>query len=462
LEQHLPEGSGHPFAKTMLEHFQKQTPLRCLKSYNTIESQNGRFLSAGWRDVETKDLWSLWQDPGFASPDKAAVESIEPFDEWEELALFAGHYFLLMATTSSTPLKHIFKYTMDYEIPYNISPSVEVHPCSNSPGQGLRRFGASFNVENDIVAFHGGLKSTAQQSNCDIYTRLASTKSFDSIPDSILCHTITKFDHDQLLLVGGRNSPAKASSSCFLYENNTWTQTHDLLPARYRHCSVAVKVDSSPGILTFGGKTSDGRVLDDWTFFDRDAGWQKVEVSGPHPLPLFGASMATTGDGSGFLVGGMSVGGHLHPHFTTWELSKSEDGVLKIQFESKLPRLNQVGIPSPATLRFGASIVQSRWGILLIGGIGPRGPIPYSEEILVLRKYGRMDKFEQLFNLEEPRPLLVGCGAATIEGGNVLVVGGSAVCFSFGAFWNQKSYLICPKEDRAELPKWRLMNTDQT
>jgi tRNA wybutosine-synthesizing protein 4 len=448
----------------MLEHFQKQTPLRCLKSYNSIQSQNDRFLSAGWRDVKTKDLWSLWQDPVFASAERKALEAVEPFDEWEELALFGGHYFLLMATTSSLPAKHISEHATDYEIPYNISPAVEIHPFANPSGKGLRRFGASVQIDNDTVAFHGGLKSLVQQGNCDVYTtRSDNIIPINAIPEGILCHTITKLGNDKLLLVGGRNSPAKARASCFLYENNTWSPTHDLLPARYRHCSVPVKIDSITGVLTFGGKTSDNRVLNDWTLFTQEAGWQTLEISGQHaPPPLFGASMATTGDSTGLLVGGMSSDGFLRSHFTTWALSKSPSGAFQINFDSKLPRLNQVGIPSPATMRFGASMVQSRWGILLIGGVGPRGPIPFSEEVLVLRKYGRMDKFEKLFDAEEARPLLVGCGAVSVEGGNVLIVGGSAVCFSFGAFWNEKTYLIGPKEEKSDGVEWRLVDTTQT
>lgn len=131
-------------------------------------------------------------------------------------------------------------------------------------------------------------------------------------------------------------------------------------------------------------------------------------------------------------------------------------------FSSKLPRLNEVGIPSPATLRFGAELVSSRWGLLLIGGIGPRGPVPFSEEVLVLRKYGRIDKFERLFDKGEGRPLFVGCGAVSVEGGDVLIVGGSAVCFSFGAFWNESTYLLREKkEDRGEEVGWRLLDTVQ-
>ncbi|TLD36052.1 leucine carboxyl methyltransferase 2 [Venturia nashicola] len=477
LEQHLPEGPSHPFAKTMLDHFQKQTPLRCLESYNSIESQNTRFHAAGWREIKTKDLWSLWQDPAFAPAERMALESVEPFDEWEELALFAGHYFLLMATTSSTPLKHISEHTMDYEIPYKISPPVEILQSPNPAGQGLRRFGASFNVNEETVVFHGGLKSLSKQPNHDIYTLNPSTpNTITTPPENILCHTITPLNPSTSLLTGGRNSPSKANPSCFLYNNkpNKWTQTHNLLPPRYRHCSTQVQInkDPTPAILTFGGKTSTGQILKTWSLYTQTKGWEPVTPTNPNeaPPPLFGASLATTNKNgtTGLLLGGMKKGGVLHAHFTTWHLFTSspdteEEETCKITFSSTLPRLNEVGIPSPATLRFGASLVPSRWGLLLIGGIGPRGPLPSDEEVLVVRKYGRIDKFEErLFDGTEGkgRPLLVGFGAVSVQGGDVLIVGGSAVCFSFGAFWNEASYLLGErKEGRGEEVGWKLLET---
>jgi tRNA wybutosine-synthesizing protein 4 len=461
LEQHLPEGVDHPFAKTMLEHFQKQTPLRCLTSYNTMASQKSRLMSAGWDSVDIIDLWSLWQNPSFLPAEKIECESVEPFDEWEELALFSGHYFLLVATTKHASVStDMLEPTLNYEIPYNISPSVKFQSHDNPRGQGLRRFGAVLNVDSNTVAFHGGLLSTARQSNCDIYTRANNQISFKEPPENIMCHTMTNFDGDSVLLCGGRNSPAKASSRCWILKDNNWNRTQDLLPARYRHCSAAVKVGAVWGVLIFGGRTSDGGILDDWLFFDSDSGWQQVTALTPKPCPLFGAAMATTGESSGILIGGMSGAGILRAHYTTWELFMNEDS-LSIRFESKLPRLNEVGIASPATLRFGASLVQSRWGLLLIGGVGPHGAVPFNEEILVLRKYGRMDKFEQLFEKDEPRPLLVGCGATTVDDGSVLIVGGSAVCFSFGAFWNEKSYLLCPKDETSLLSNWNLVIPDR-
>src|ERR1700743_2248319 len=65
-----------------------------------MDAMKDRFVSAGWPEtaLEMHSLWELWAEPTFLSPEQRRVlEAIEPFDEWEEFALFASHYFLLLA-----------------------------------------------------------------------------------------------------------------------------------------------------------------------------------------------------------------------------------------------------------------------------------------------------------------------------------------------------------------------------
>src|SRR5271156_5877915 len=101
LEQGLPDGRDHPFAETMLHHFEKlNTPLRSIHAYSGAHDQTQRFFAAGYTTVRVQSLWELWSDPDFLSPSqRLALDKVEPFDEWEELALFASHYFLLTAHT---------------------------------------------------------------------------------------------------------------------------------------------------------------------------------------------------------------------------------------------------------------------------------------------------------------------------------------------------------------------------
>src|SRR4051794_8818465 len=63
LEQMLPCGSNHPFARTMLAHFHSlSTPLKSVSSYPTLSSQVSRFECRGWSHVDACDLFEFWKD----------------------------------------------------------------------------------------------------------------------------------------------------------------------------------------------------------------------------------------------------------------------------------------------------------------------------------------------------------------------------------------------------------------
>ncbi|KAK3109236.1 tRNA methyltransferase ppm2, partial [Teratosphaeriaceae sp. CCFEE 6253] len=98
LEQHLPDGPNHPFAETMLAHFEKlRTPVTAV---GTMPEMKHRFAEAGWPDagIDIRSLWELWSDPTFLTAEqRRSLDKVEAFDEWEEFALFASHYFLLLA-----------------------------------------------------------------------------------------------------------------------------------------------------------------------------------------------------------------------------------------------------------------------------------------------------------------------------------------------------------------------------
>src|SRR5690242_6075679 len=87
----------------MLSHFDKlHASINSVKQYQTLAQQSLRFLDAGWPSLEMAvSLWGLWSDDSFTPPSlRTKVDAIEPFDEWEEFALFGGHYFILVASNT--------------------------------------------------------------------------------------------------------------------------------------------------------------------------------------------------------------------------------------------------------------------------------------------------------------------------------------------------------------------------
>ncbi|KAK3046432.1 hypothetical protein LTS18_013361, partial [Coniosporium uncinatum] len=330
LEQFLPAGADHPFAKTMLEHFAKQTPLKCVHAYPRLEEQRMRFVNNGWAEAEIGDLWALWQDPGFIpAAEKLEVDAVEPFDEWEEFALFAGHYLVLVAKTacadSDTYLPAAAKGLASAK---ENSTTLSANLCSVSCGNGAsRRFGAVFsnnliqtldtpmssedNDRSSPVAYHGGITAISKAPVYDVYQIMSSQAILDGPPEDVMCHTITTLCQDNFLMVGGRTSPSKASSRCWLRLDGVWARTHDLLPARYRHCAVKVELEGRAAVLVHGGKTSSGEVLGDWQLWQPDTGWCRVHATSPDKelASRFGAAMVlkTTTEtmSTGLLAGGM-------------------------------------------------------------------------------------------------------------------------------------------------------------
>ncbi|RAL67187.1 hypothetical protein DID88_007964 [Monilinia fructigena] len=283
LEQLLPEGMKHPFAQTMMAHFDKLgTPLGACKKYPTVAAQDTRFRSLGWPSVLVRNLWELWGAEGFLdSKERIALDSIEPFDEWEEFALFGS----IEESSERTSNALRASYT---KITYSEYPKV----------QGQRRFAAPLWVRNgskaqDVIGNFSGMGLNTRVSSCDIYsTDELGFTSFDSQcsqswPSSRMCHTITEIDDSGSLLVGGRTSPDNAMADCWFYHKllNTWERVDDLPQPRYRQSAVHLgngyvmvaggKSGPRYGIVA-GGISEDGLVQEDvWDWELRDIAQHK-------------------------------------------------------------------------------------------------------------------------------------------------------------------------------------------
>lgn len=236
LEQLLPQGIGHPFAETMLAHFDKlQTPLRAVEKYPSTTHQLERFRCLGWPNISVCSLWELWSSAPFASlSERKELDKIEPFDEWEEFALFGCHYFLLVADTvsvSSQTLGPKSRTRRDQSTFSESSEGVLQFQLSyeESPrAQGSNRFAAAMHISRqkssqDAIAVFGGMGSTTRVNSLDVYTT-DKEPSFpfrldgaSNVPSSRMCHTITDIGDEGALLVGGRTSPDNALADCWVF-----------------------------------------------------------------------------------------------------------------------------------------------------------------------------------------------------------------------------------------------------
>lgn len=328
-----------------------------------------------------------------------------------------------------------------------------------------RRFGAAVALGQDTVAFHGGQGAQARLASIDVLVRDSPETGIvpcaSTLPQARVCHTVTPID-GAVLLVGGRASPAHALADCWMMQNGLWTQVQDLSPARFRHSSCEVSFASTGSgdpdthaVLAFGGKTSDGTVLDEWTLWTAKDGWNTIPANGPRPSARFGAAMCTIGStqNRGVMLGGMAPSGTVLQDMWEWHVSLTPHPHLTFS-----DRTNEVCQKSSKAFfgRLGASLVPLGGHLLLTGGVSKQGISSLSQDFLTI-SYGTADPS---FNIESPIiqlpqstwPLLVGMSTVAVSPEEVIIAGGGAVCFSMGSFWNPGYLSITLETD--ELQPW--------
>jgi tRNA wybutosine-synthesizing protein 4 len=452
----------------MLAHFNKlHSPIHAVHQYPLLSQQSSRFTGSGWSNIDIcRNLWDLWSDNEFTPPLlRRSLDEIEPFDEWEEFSLYAGHYFLLVA--SNTKLERpvetaaASRSTPDTQDTSTCSVFTAYGPSANFPWT-MRRFGAAFSMGQDI-AFHGGQGLNQRLKSMDLLRREVSTPNIEpiepsSVPQARVCHTITSISDTQALLVGGRTSPSQALADCWTNKSGEWQQVEELAPPRFRHSSTKVNIPSmdseSHGVLVFGGKTSDGKVLEEWCIWIPDKGWRKVPVTGPRPLARFGAAISTMGvtqQNWGLLCGGMDESGTVLDDIWQWKIDAAPAGNLQLTF---MDRTNDIQGTSSTLVhgRIGASLLPFGSSLLLIGGVSKKEILPLAENFLAISSGSGTPLHVATANILIPElayPLLVGFSAAAISADEIVVAGGGAVCFAMGSFWNEGFFSI----RHADLPE---------
>jgi len=182
-----------------------------------------------------------------------------------------------------------------------------------------------------------------------------------------------------------------------------------------------------------------------------EQGWQHLNVAGDAPPARFGAAMITDArEGkAGVLVGGMTSAGRVLTDFWHWSLESD----MTVYCRNLTSRAGAVLRNNAAILgRFGAQLVRSHRGILLVGGICGGRMLSSQDEILNMKTL-------RTHPVHGPRPLFVGSAITDVDGG-LIVLGGGATCFSFGTYWNSPSILTDDPEASLKCG-WRLLTTQR-
>lgn len=444
----------------MMKHFKKLgAPLYSINEYPSLEEQERRFKDAGWLQAHARTLWELWSDDKFVGSSlRRSLDAVEPFDEWEEFALFASHYFLLRASTKQRNTNHSPGETSAAQT----SPSSIFKLLPNSSaGSGQRRFGALIPDDGSCVGHHSGLGRQTRLATTDLYTHSKETSSprLPFPPRDIsarMCHTATGLNNGECLVVGGRMSPAKSLADCWLRQGGKWRQVQPLPTGRFRHSAVKVILGHDHA-LVYGGKAGDGTVLGDWLLWSSNGnGWKKVDCNEPSLKPRFGASLGGIDNCSGVVFGGISQDGTVLEDFWTWKLRERSDGSLFLELSDQTASLREHSPLFKYIHRFGATVNTTSWGLVIVGGIIPEQTVPFDKEIMLLDLTqvsnflgGRPSWSPSVLaaigleaEFEGPRPLLTGHVSCAVGSSEVLILGGGAVCFSFGTFWTDGAWSL--------------------
>jgi len=476
LEQQSPDQADNPFTETMMKHFAKLgTPLHSVFEYPGRHAQIQRFSEAGFTHVDYQNLWELWSDPRFLSPaQRIALDYIEPFDEWEEFALFASHYCLVLAHNREVPVPigpRVKRQDSDVSVASDISARTSsphrpfrewfAYQFSKDSGDMCQRHhGSSYAVPGqDAVAVHGGVGPRSRLATSAV-CRPRHLKDEAPVVMPLeagprCCHTITTLNNDDNLLVGGRASPKQAFKDCWLQRGNCWQRVQDLPEPRYRHRVVAITLpDNSSGALLFGGKTDQCNVAADVLLWEPLLGWRTIRSGiGRDPVPRFGATLMRLGYNHGLLFGGMRQDGVIIQGLWRWRLITRNNTIVSIEFRASTALDATIGA-LPWFGRFGGSHSMLRDEVLIIGGIAKGGCIPTTYEILsIIGSFSNFAPEERELPLritcvtpvrapDCPRPFLVGHSTYRTRSGLSVILGGGATCFSFGNYYNTGLWVL--------------------
>ncbi|KAK3293322.1 uncharacterized protein B0H64DRAFT_210325 [Chaetomium fimeti] len=465
LEQILPDSEDHPFASTMLGHFDKlNTQLKSVSTYPGVTDQHARFSSRGWDSVNVWTLWQAWADETFLSKsERLQLDEIEQFDEWEEFALFASHYCVVHARAGSKS-----DAVPAPSVPSNAeqlpTQSVEMR-FDECPGvRGQRRFAAAMRLSQDetdkteqSVLNVLGLGTKSRLQSCDLF-RLGTVDGEEAItfqeggPTTRMCHSLTDLGGGQVLLAGGRGSPSAPLADCWLFNKNTktWKQTHRLPTALYRHSVVAL--GRSGTALLVGGRGV-AEAFGGCLLYHPVTGWVNCEMVGEKPASVYGAALSCSGDSVTGTFSGVYAGGLedalVSDQILSWEADVSDIKKPTVRFNRLEITGNMQKDASWLLTRFGATCLQQGDEFVLLGGIARDHLLCHRDEVLLcsLNKGGITITSGLIGKISEerqsrPRPLFVGHSMVPMPDGSVVAVGGGATCFSMGTFWNKGVYTL--------------------
>lgn len=389
LEQMMPLGPDTVFAKKMMHHFDHlRHPLQLIERYHTRDLQQQRF-SRWFSLVELKDLYEVWRDY-IDDETKAKVAEVEPFDEWEEFILFCHHYLVTHACNDG----HLYL----GERPPAPAPLALEH-CHWEKLDPLElKFPAACALSLGVLV-HGGLGQTRSDATL-IDGKLVAPS--DPQPLARMNHTVVALPGlDRALLIGGRGRPGLDYDDVWLFDNGAWRQLPALPFSLSRHAAAAISASEVLVVSTHGIQV-----------YDINTHTANI-INGDICLASAGIAVDSSGQYA-YIVGGMSD--RLAP--TTSDAIYRVDIVLGAA---------TVISRDPHYARIGALVACHGATLVIAGGINP---LALTADVLYVDVTSLSVTATSI-----PGLVLIGHHLVTTNGA-MAIVGGGAVCYSFGNVYN--------------------------
>eukprot|EP01127_Copromyxa_protea_P022393 TRINITY_DN8005_c0_g1_i1.p1 TRINITY_DN8005_c0_g1~~TRINITY_DN8005_c0_g1_i1.p1 ORF type:complete len:1059 (+),score=205.67 TRINITY_DN8005_c0_g1_i1:15-3191(+) len=527
-EQIVPDDAfGHVMRNALLV---RRSPLLGIRCYPTLNDQRNRYLSLGFTSCHMATL--LEQYHALPEEEKIRVEELEEFDEFEEWYIKCQHYFVSVAVKDTDPSKLLERIgelyptekdlmPQDYDytgfsepegpsdaganVVVNVEPktksSLHKHATTRYGHTSTLVQGVSIQGSTEVVAVFGGqchdrlddLKILLLGSP-DIVWKNATVSG--AVPLKRVFHAAVSFAPGKLLVISGRASPRKPVGDvyCLSLDSMFWErwdltwEGEEANMARWRHSATVILGGENHGkIAIFGGRTvgvgknqfadhNDVLILDP---FKKSI--KVLKTTGPLPTSRYSHTMTAIGGGKLVLFGGLNndresmndvhvldvdgaswktveaVGDIPLPVFShtanAVSLSDEEDSSLDVYADQKFTHLAVLGGCSPLTRNslYLLDLDTFTWKL------ERTGYSTFSGEDLSSP------------TTRPPSPVMFVKHTSTLVSRNRLcIIGGGALCFSFGNFFNSLNVLRIRPDGKDQFPFFgtkiieEVPNTDAT
>ncbi|XP_044142528.1 tRNA wybutosine-synthesizing protein 4 [Bufo gargarizans] len=445
-EQFFPDDA---FGRVMVDHFDSlNSPLRSVSVYPQLWDQEQRFLQKGWQRCRVLDM-NQFSASCVSESEKLRIESLEPFDEFEELHLKCSHYFILVASQGDLadipalrPVAEIADFTV---LPPPASRGAVLARLLSPAIRGLRRFGhRSCLVSPQSVLSTGGFGegNGKHQRLRDLHLLLQEQDTWSrevttSQWDGRLLHSLTPLTSGGLLVLGGRFSPYRpaAEAQMLTYDNVTGQVTITLRNLhlelrRWRHTATEVSLYGRFYVFVFGGRCLESPALQEAMFIHtEDMTMAQVPVEGVAPLGCHSHSSC------GWKGGAVLSGGILTSGVPTGSITILKPAGSHFSWE-------HLDTTPPLMPRYSHSSHVIGEKLLLVGGvwIHARG-VPGLTIVDLIT--GQVSEYRiDSTSLEWPLMLHGHSSVLLADKKHLLLLGGGGTCFSFGTHLNRQPVVL--------------------